>query len=100
MAIAPKQPAVIDHANALTFEELRRSSIDTATRLDELGVRAGDRVMTVSENCAAAAVLLLAMSRLDAWAIIVNPRLSPTGAGANPRAQRRALGSVRLRSVS
>jgi long-chain acyl-CoA synthetase len=75
-AIAPKQPAVIDHANALTFEELRRSSLDTATRLGELGVRAGDRVMIVSENCVAAAVLLLAMSRLDAWAIIVNPRLS------------------------
>jgi acyl-CoA synthetase (AMP-forming)/AMP-acid ligase II len=32
--------------------------------------------MVVSENCVAAAVLLLALSRLDAWVIIVNPRLS------------------------
>jgi long-chain acyl-CoA synthetase len=32
--------------------------------------------MIVSENCVAAAVLLIAISRLDAWAIIVNPRLS------------------------
>jgi len=39
-------------------------------------VRGGDRVMVVSENCVAAAVLLLALSRLDAWVIIVNPRLS------------------------
>ena len=33
--------------------------------------------MVVSENCISAVVLLLAISRLDAWAIIVNPRLSP-----------------------
>ena len=41
-----------------------------------LGVRAGDRVMIVSENCIALAALLLAASRLDAWAIVANPRLS------------------------
>jgi len=75
-AIAPKQPAVVDHATALSFEELRQATIHAAARLGELGVRAGDRVMVVSENCIAAVVLLLAMSRLDAWAIIVNPRLS------------------------
>jgi long-chain acyl-CoA synthetase len=73
---APGQPAVIDHTTALSFEELRGASVHTAARLGELGIRAGDRVMIVSENCAAAAVLLLAISRLDAWAIIVNPRLS------------------------
>ena len=33
--------------------------------------------MIVSENCIALACLLLAASRLDAWAIVVNPRLSP-----------------------
>ena len=75
-AIAPKQPAVVDHATILSFEELRRATIHTAARLGELGVRGGDRVMVVSENCIAAVVLLLAVSRLDAWAIIVNPRLS------------------------
>ena len=75
-AIAPKQPAVVDHATALSFEELRQTAIHAAARLSELGVRAGDRVMVVSENCIAAVVLLLAVSRLDAWAIIVNPRLS------------------------
>jgi long-chain acyl-CoA synthetase len=75
-AIAPKQPAVVDHTTALSFEELRQTAIHAAARQSELGVRAGDRVMVVSENCIAAVVLLLAVSRLDAWAIIVNPRLS------------------------
>ncbi len=32
--------------------------------------------MIVSENCIALAALLLAASRIDAWAIVVNPRLS------------------------
>jgi len=68
-AIAPKQPAIIDDVTALSFEELRQTTIYAAARLGELGVRAGDRVMVVSENCTAAAVVLLAISRLDAWAI-------------------------------
>jgi acyl-CoA synthetase (AMP-forming)/AMP-acid ligase II len=33
--------------------------------------------MIVSENCIALAGLLFAASRIDAWAIVVNPRLSP-----------------------
>jgi len=75
-AIAPKKLAVVDHATSLTFEELREATIHAAARLGELGVRAGDRVMVVTENCTAAVVVLLTISRLDAWAIIVNPRLS------------------------
>ena len=46
-------------------------------RLRALGIRAGDRMMIVSENCIALACLLFAASRLDAWAIVANPRLSP-----------------------
>ena len=34
-------------------------------------------MMIVSENCIAFAGLLLAASRIDAWAIVANPRLSP-----------------------
>src|SRR6266404_48231 len=76
-AAAPKQSAVVDHGTTLSFEELRQATIHTSARLGELGVRGGDRVMVVSENCITAVVLLFAISRLDAWAIIVNPRLSP-----------------------
>ena len=38
---------------------------------------AGDRVLIVGENCAAAGVIAFALSRLDAWVCIVNGRLSP-----------------------
>src|SRR6266404_5873154 len=75
-AAAPKQSAVVDHGTTLSFEELRQATIHTSARLGELGVGGGDGVMVVSENCISAVVLLLAISRLDAWAIIVNPRLS------------------------
>jgi long-chain acyl-CoA synthetase len=34
-------------------------------------------MMVVSENCIALTGLLLAASRLDAWAIVANPRLFP-----------------------
>src|SRR6266700_2050456 len=34
-------------------------------------------MIIVSENCIALAALLLAASRIDAWAIVANPRLSP-----------------------
>ena len=33
--------------------------------------------MIASENCAAVGAFVLAASKLDAWAIVANPRLSP-----------------------
>ena len=49
---------------------------EIARELSALGIRPGDRMMIVSENCIALAGLLLAASRIDAWAIVANPRLS------------------------
>ncbi|NGX93762.1 MAG: long-chain fatty acid--CoA ligase [Candidatus Afipia apatlaquensis] len=57
-----------------------RRLIDTvelaATEMSRLGIRPGDRVMIVCENSIAAIVLLYASSRLDAWAVVTNARLS------------------------
>lgn len=47
-----------------------------AVEMSRLGIRSGDRVMIVCENSIAAIVLLYASSRLDAWAVITNARLS------------------------
>ena len=44
--------------------------------LRELQVRPGDRVMVASENSVALGAILFAIGKLDAWAIVVNPRLS------------------------
>jgi acyl-CoA synthetase (AMP-forming)/AMP-acid ligase II len=57
-----------------------RRLIDTvelvAIEMSRLGIRPGDRVMIVCENSIAAIVLLYALSRIDAWAVVTNARLS------------------------
>ncbi len=77
VAATPDHVALIEDGAALTYRELDRAVRETASALDDLGIRSGDRVLIVSENCIALACLLFATSRLDAWAIVANPRLSP-----------------------
>ena len=69
--------ALIQDGASWTYRELDRHVADIAAGLKSLGVRAGDRMIIVSENSIALAALLLAASRIDAWAIVANPRLSP-----------------------
>src|SRR5437879_2181763 len=73
----PDRTALIEDNATLTYRELDRAVGATADALRALGIRAGDRMMIVSENSIALACLLFAASRLDAWAIVANPRLSP-----------------------
>jgi long-chain acyl-CoA synthetase len=77
LAATPDRVALIDDGANLTYREFDHTVRETADALRALGIRAGDRVMITSENCIALACLLFAASRLDAWAIVVNPRLSP-----------------------
>lgn len=69
-------PALKDGHDAYTYGELKKASIAAAEQLSSWGVRAGDRVLVVGENCAANGVIALAVSRLDAWLCIVNGRLN------------------------
>src|ERR1700675_1523193 len=73
----PDRVALLEDGASWTYRELDRSVKEIATVLGSLDVRAGDRMIIVSENCIALAALLLAASRIDAWAIVANPRLSP-----------------------
>jgi acyl-CoA synthetase (AMP-forming)/AMP-acid ligase II len=73
----PHQPALVEDGATWSYSELQHAVRQIAAALQSLGIRPGDRMMIVSENCIALAGLLLAASRLDAWAIVVNPRLSP-----------------------
>src|SRR5581483_7592057 len=77
VAAAPDSIALIEDGETLTYRQFDRAITGTADALRELGVRPGDRVLIVSENCISLACLLFAASRLDAWAIVANPRLSP-----------------------
>ncbi|MCC2958817.1 AMP-binding protein, partial [Massilia sp. IC2-477] len=75
-ARTPTAPALVDNARAWSYGELQCDVERQARQLRELGVRGGDRVMIVSENCAAQVALLFAVARLDAWSVNVNARLS------------------------
>lgn len=68
--------ALADDSRAIRYGELSEIVDRVAQRLREAGVRAGDRVLLVAENCVAMAVCILAVSRLDAWSATVNARLS------------------------
>ncbi len=60
----------------ITRAQLAEAVDATAALLRERGVRGGDRVMIVAENSVAQIVLLFAATRLDAWALVSNARLS------------------------
>jgi long-chain acyl-CoA synthetase len=72
----PDHKAVVDPNGSWSYRELEGVISQTADWLRGAGVRAGDRVMIVGENCREFAGVLLAVARLDAWPVPVNPRLS------------------------
>lgn len=76
VAKAPDRIALVEDGASWSYRDLDQRVSEIATVLSSLGIRAGDRMIIVSENCIALAALLLAVSRLDAWAIVANPRLS------------------------
>ena len=76
VARQPAAPALRDAFAALSYQELHNEAIAAAAHLKSLGVRSGDRVLVVGENCVALGVLVLACSRLDAWIVVANARLS------------------------
>lgn len=77
VAATPDRIAIRDAHRALSYAELDTAVRDTARTLADLGVRGGDRVVLVTENSVGCAVVLLALSAIDAWSVPVNARLSP-----------------------
>jgi acyl-CoA synthetase (AMP-forming)/AMP-acid ligase II len=75
-ALSATAPAVMDEAGAWSFGELAHAIRQGAAWLRAEGVRGGDRVLLITENCREATALLLACSAIDAWAVLVNARLS------------------------
>ena len=95
--IAKLNAARDPHADALRQDErvwshaqLAAASDAVAATLREAGVRGGDRVLIVGENCATLLALLFGIAQCDAWAVVVNARLSAReidalAAHCNPR---------------
>ena len=75
-ASSPDHPVLVEKSGAWTYRELDVVVDETAVWLTSLGVRPGDRVMLVLENCRAFIAVLFALSRIDAWPVLVNAHLS------------------------
>ncbi|WP_295994022.1 class I adenylate-forming enzyme family protein [Rugamonas sp.] len=75
-ALTPHAPALHDGARLWSYAELSQAIDATAALLRELGVRGGDRLMVVGENCVEQVALIFAAAQLDAWIVNVNSRLS------------------------
>jgi acyl-CoA synthetase (AMP-forming)/AMP-acid ligase II len=59
-----------------SYRQLADAVGQTRKWLIDLGVRPGDRVMIVCENCRVFVAILLATASLDAWPVLVNARLA------------------------
>jgi len=73
---SPEHPALVETSGIWTYRQLASAVSDTRSWLLESGVRPGDRVVLVCENCRAFVATLLALAGLDAWPVLVNARLS------------------------
>lgn len=80
---APDRPALIlDETGAvLTFGELERQSARAASALWELGVRPGDRVAVMLPNVAEFPLAWLAIARIGAAMVSLNPDAGDVDAG-------------------
>jgi long-chain acyl-CoA synthetase len=72
----PNHPALVEASGAWTFEQFDKVIGETQSWLRELGIRPGDRVMIVCENCRAFIAILFALTAIDAWPVLVNAHLS------------------------
>jgi long-chain acyl-CoA synthetase len=61
---------------SFSYEAFWSAVTEAKSLLARHGVRGGDRVLLINENCIATVVMLHAISELDAWACIVNARLA------------------------
>jgi len=72
----PQAPALIEGDRTLCYAALVDEIERRAVLLRARGVRAGDRVLLVSENCIDQVALIFAAASIDAWIVPLNPRLS------------------------
>lgn len=72
----PDRIALETDTARVTWSGMAAAIERTAQWLRDHDVRPGDRVMVVNENGVAAAILVFAISRVDAWASMLNARMS------------------------
>ncbi|MGA7753932.1 MAG: AMP-binding protein, partial [Candidatus Sulfotelmatobacter sp.] len=73
---SPGRLALVEASGSWTYQQLNEIITETQKWLVESGVRAGDRVMIVCENCRSFVALLLALVGVDAWPVLVSAQLA------------------------
>lgn len=74
---SPDKTALVEASGVWSYGRLASAIAATQSWLPNWGVRRGDRVMIVGENCREFIALLLAAAAIDAWPVLVNASLSP-----------------------
>ena len=91
-AQAPDHPFLCLTDGVITLGQLASQVDALETELRETGVRLGDRVLVAAENCPEHVALVLACSRVGAWACGVNARMTASElAGFATKADARVL---------
>jgi long-chain acyl-CoA synthetase len=74
---SPDKLALSEPTGTWTYAQVDAAVAKTRVWLRDSGVRPGDRVMLVCENCRAFVAIFLALAGMDAWPVLANARLSP-----------------------
>ncbi|WP_420404525.1 class I adenylate-forming enzyme family protein [Nisaea sp.] len=78
---APNRILLSDDTVSLDGKGLKAAVDGAEQALRDYGVRGGDRVLLVNENSVALQVLIFALSRIGAWTVLVNARLTDAEIG-------------------
>jgi long-chain acyl-CoA synthetase len=77
VAERPDHPAFVEDGRIWSYRVFADAVDAVAVDFVRLQIRPGDRVLLASENSVALAAFVFACSKLDAWPVVANPRLSP-----------------------
>ena len=73
---SPQRPALVETSGTWTYRQLDEAIVSAEAWLRAAGVRPGDRVMLVCENCRPLVAVFMALARMNAWPVLANSRLS------------------------
>src|SRR5512135_3263116 len=73
--IRPTKPAILDNEQVMTFSDLNTLSNRIANRLLNLGIKKGDRIVLLFQNCPEFVVAYFAILKIGAIAVDLDFRL-------------------------
>jgi long-chain acyl-CoA synthetase len=73
---SPDRPALVEASGSWSYQQLDAVIVQTRAWLSASGLRPGDRVLLVCENCRAFVAIFLALIGMGAWPVLANAKLS------------------------